>query len=203
MPNIKIKSFNYFKNPTFSTVASAISAAVVCPVDVINLSINPTNPNQSEAVKSEIQNAYLKGIVVVNSAGNGGNEASQYILTDVDDEIITVAATNEKSSPISSSNYGSCVDIAAPGEEIYSTYLNGKYKEMTGTSQAAPFVSAAVAMLLCIDSTLSPNDIQSMIKSTAYIPKNWPEKHDENDNTTKIYGTGIVSFLNLIRACSH
>lgn len=199
LPNVKIKSFNFYTNPTFATVASAISAAVAYPVNVINICLNSINSNQSESINSEINNAYLKGIVVVNSAGNGGNNASSYVLTNVDDKIIVVAATNKSSSPASSSNYGSCVDIAAPGEEIYSTYLNGKYKKMTGTSQAAPFVSAAVAMLKSIDSTLSPSDIQSMIKSTAYIPANWPKKQNENDNTTKTYGIGVVNFINLIK----
>jgi len=63
------------------------------------------------------------------------------------------------------SNYGSVIDIAAPGVAIYSTYKTGAYATMTGTSQASPHVAGAAAVIKSQNSTLSPSQIKDILLS--------------------------------------
>ena len=81
--------------------------------------------------------------------------------------ILTVAATTQRDSLASFSNYGSkSVDLGAPGDDIQSTYPKSKYKSLDGTSMAAPLVAAAAAMLRAADSDLSYSDLRSALKAT-------------------------------------
>jgi subtilisin len=61
------------------------------------------------------------------------------------------------------SNYGSVIDVAAPGNRINSTYLNGTYHLMNGTSMAAPHVTGAAALYKMANPTASPSDIRTAI----------------------------------------
>ncbi len=100
-----------------------------------------------------LKQAERKGILVVAAAGNEGEdiEKQQYYPASYElNNILSVASLNQKDELSSSSNYGGKVDVAAPGENIYSTLpLNkGKYGSMTGTSQATAFVTGIAALVL-------------------------------------------------------
>ncbi len=128
-----------------SAIALGVRYAADNGASVINLSLGGEHNNYKEEA---IEYAMQKGITVVASAGNDGVN----IGTDCPAHIagcITVASVNQSLNRSSFSNYGSTVDIAAPGENIYSSVLNGSYGYKDGTSMAAPYVSAAAAMLLC------------------------------------------------------
>ena len=81
--------------------------------------------------------------------------------------IISVAGTTQNDTLSSKSNYGNIVDIAAPGERIYSTGLNGMYAYYSGTSMAAPQVSGVAALIMAIRPSLSPAEIKALILDTA------------------------------------
>ncbi len=84
------------------------------------------------------------------------------------DNVISVASTNANDEIAAFSNIGKIsVDVAAPGEGIYSTLPNNRYGYLNGTSMAAPFVTGAAALLLAYDPTLTPADIKQIIKHTA------------------------------------
>ena len=100
-----------------------------------------------------LKRAESKGILIVAAAGNEGEdiEKQHYYPASYDlNNIISVASLNQRDELSSSSNYGNKVDVAAPGENIYSTLpLNkGKYGSMTGTSQATAFVTGIAALVL-------------------------------------------------------
>jgi subtilisin family serine protease len=82
--------------------------------------------------------------------------------------IISVAATDIRNNLLPSSNWGKKkVDIAAPGENIYSTLPGGRYGYMTGTSQATAFVTGVAALLLSQDPSLTPSEIKEIILDSA------------------------------------
>jgi subtilisin family serine protease len=141
---------------------------------VINMSLGYYN--EDPAVGQAIKKAGDTGIVVVASAGNEGknNDAKPHYPSGYNnfDNLISVAAIDSNGQLASYSNYGqTTVDLAAPGTSIYSTTKNGSYGLMNGTSMAAPFVSAAVAILVANNnvtgnSILSPATIKEQILST-------------------------------------
>lgn len=80
---------------------------------------------------------------------DGSRDQATYPAAYDTDIIIAVAAIDNEGCLTEVSNFGSSsVDIGAPGESIWSTYLNGELSRMGGTSQATPYVSAAAAILL-------------------------------------------------------
>jgi subtilisin family serine protease len=110
-------------------------------------------PGCSSAIGAAVAYAKTEGRIVVAAAGND-NVPTEFSPASFDDEVIAVAATNNVDAKASYSNYGTYVDIAAPGGEgdftsatrILSSYKGNSYAIAAGTSMAAPFVSAAVAL---------------------------------------------------------
>ncbi len=127
--------------------------------------------------------------LIVQAAGNDAVQASRngwccalssdldisyattrFTAQDLIDRTIIVAAvensrTNRGYSFADFSNYGSKVDIAAPGVYIYSTYTGGQYGYMSGTSMAAPHVTAVAGLVWSINNTLSMKEIKDIICS--------------------------------------
>lgn len=141
-------------------------------VRVINYSVgwydNSAGSAGSAAERDAIQKAGAAGILFVASAGNDGlgtdvhphHYPSGYLL----DNIISVASSDNMDFLSTSSNYGhTSVDLAAPGEDIYSTVPGGGHEEKSGTSMAAPHVAGAAALLCTIAPTASYQEIRQAI----------------------------------------
>jgi len=136
---IPIKVLNAWGSGSTAACAFGINHAVAKNAKAINYSITySTNPLITEA----IQNAWNNGISFVQAAGN---DAVRCFETP-DNMRITVSATNDNDNLAYFSTYGKFIDISAPGEDIYSCVLNG-YDIASGTSMAAPHVTAGVALL--------------------------------------------------------
>lgn len=111
-----------------------------CKVHGINLSLGaPTHLPLTEAA---IRHSHRMGVFVVVAAGNFGDNATSWPA--LMDEAISVGATNKRREA-SRFSEPSSVDVAAPGEEILSCYLNGQYAVLSGTSMAAPWFSGMLA----------------------------------------------------------
>lgn len=150
----------------------AIEYANKMGAQVINYSGGGSIPYGKELLA--IQESAKKEILFVAAAGN--NNAN----TDVEkfypasysiDNIISVAATNNQGELMNFSNYGKAVDIAAPGEFIYSTLPKQKHGFLSGTSQATGYVSGVIASLIA-NKTITAKNIRSELaklgqKSTA------------------------------------
>jgi subtilisin len=108
--------------------------------DVVNISMGLGEI--SEVLESEIRGVANKGIFVAIAAGNENRSANDFSpARTAGQNIYTVSAVDSLNRFASFSNYGSVVDYAAPGVRILSTYKDGKYAIMSGTSMATPHVA--------------------------------------------------------------
>ncbi|CAI5471174.1 unnamed protein product, partial [Closterium sp. Yama58-4] len=109
------------------------------------------------------------GITVVAAAGNFFSLACNYSPADSDD-VIAVASSTSSDTMSWFSNYGSCTDIFAPGEEIVSagSASDTAMATMSGTSMACPHVSGAAALYLSMQPAARPRDVRKALYDTAY-----------------------------------
>ena len=145
-PNCKLlvaKVFDGKNTGTVTRFAEGITWSADHGAEVINLSF--THPLSSTVEKSAMDYAREKGAVVVAAAGNEDTNDTMYPAA-YRDSVIAVTATNKQNRRASFSNYGSWVDVAAPGVEVLST-IPGGYASWSGTSMAAPHVSALASLL--------------------------------------------------------
>lgn len=150
-------------NCLLGEVTQGVFYAVSNDADVLSMSLG--GHLDAGYLHDAIAYAYNSGITVVASAGNSGDDVEEYPAAW--DEVIAVGATTNTDTRWSGSNYGSWVDIAAPGQNILSTSLNNNYASTSGTSRAAPFVAGVAGLLLSVDSRLSPDRIMNIITDTS------------------------------------
>jgi LPXTG-motif cell wall-anchored protein len=125
---------------------------------VINMSIGGANGGLSNAAVKAATDA---GIVVVAAAGNDNIDACGEFPAGAP-EAITVGAAGKTDARASFSNWGGCVDLFAPGEQIVSAYNTSDTASevLDGTSMAAPHVAGAAALKLAADPTATPPQVQ-------------------------------------------
>ncbi|MDF5356535.1 S8 family serine peptidase, partial [Vibrio parahaemolyticus] len=80
---------------------------------------------------------------------------------------VTVGSTTNTDVRSSFSNWGSCVDVFAPGSQIKSAWYDGGYKTISGTSMATPHVAGVAALYLQENRSLSPSQVEALIVSRA------------------------------------
>jgi len=170
-PGVKIMAVRVFDaegNSRDSWIASGITWAADHGARVINLSIGYKDSNTNipiigpiPVVEKAISHAYEKGCIIVAAAGN---ESWYWVSYPASSEFaIAVSATDQSDSIASFSNYGSKVEVAAPGVYIYSTLPGNRYAYYDGTSMAAPHVCGAVALLLSKYPTLTNSEVRNAL----------------------------------------
>ncbi len=114
-----------------------------------------------------INQALANDIMVIASMGNSGYNAPQYPAAY--SGVMAVGATRADGSKVHFSTSGNFISVSAPGYNIYSTFNedNSSYADMSGTSMAAPFVTGTVAYLLTFNKDLKPDQLRTIIESTA------------------------------------
>jgi subtilisin family serine protease len=130
-------------------VDRAIRYAVANGADIINLSL--TSSVTTSGIQGAADAAENAGVLIVGASGNEGNNADKSRMFPAaldNDNLITVASASDSDQLSSFSNYGrQAVDLAAYGEGVPSTYPGNRYAAISGTSQAAPMISAEAALL--------------------------------------------------------
>jgi subtilisin family serine protease len=138
---------------------------------IVNMSLGGGSSN---ALDDAVRRSASSGLLYVVAAGNDGasacNSSPARAGAGTNNGIVTVAATDVSNNEPSWSNYGSCVDVWAPGVSILSTYANGGTATMSGTSMASPHGAGAAALYLSRNTAASPASVEAVLKTNALSP---------------------------------
>ncbi|MBB1416297.1 S8 family serine peptidase [Pseudoalteromonas sp. SG44-1] len=176
------------------------------PADVINMSLGGSG-SCSSTTQNAINQARNNGTVIVIAAGNDNDNANNYNPGNCNG-VVNVASVGRNGGRAYYSNYGTSIDVAAPGgaqsfandsEGVLSTHNSGSsspssdsYHYSQGTSMAAPHVAGVAALIKQAKPTATPDEIESILKSST---RSFPA-------TCNNCGTGIVDAAAAVAAAS-
>ncbi|MEZ0396579.1 MAG: S8 family serine peptidase, partial [Anaerolineales bacterium] len=158
-----VKVLNSGGSGTFANLAAGIVWATDNGAHVINLSVGSVNP--SSLVENAIAYAHAADVVIVAAAGNTWGGGVLYPARY--DHVIAVSATGPGNALAPFSAIGPQIDLAAPGDDIFSTSPGGVYLYRDGTSQAAAYVAGLAAILRGMPGCGSADNIEWLMESTA------------------------------------
>ena len=177
-----------------SDVIDGINWAVNNGMQVVNMSLGTASDIQ--ALNDAVDTAYNVGLVLVAAAGNSGDgdgTTNEVIYPAKYSSVIAVAATASDDSTPYWSSEGEEVELAAPGVSIRSTWNNGLYNTISGTSMASPHAAGTVALVLTTavgsydldgDGIWDPVEVRANLQATA--------DDVNNDGKDNFYGYGLV-----------
>ena len=161
-------------------IAAGVDFAVAQGAAIINMSLGA--PDRDEALVRALSRALEANRTVVAAAGNDGEEVRRYPAAygrtetftswlgfnprTYDLDVIAVGYVDDVGTRGERSNFGSWVDVVAPGQSVLSTTVDGRYERRTGTSMAAPFVAGVVALMRAEDGQLTPGEARHRLVST-------------------------------------
>ena len=158
-----VKVMNDSGEGTDSTVASGVRWAVDNGANIVTMSLGVDG--LSTTLGNAINYASSHGVVMVAATGNSGSSVVSYPAAYP--KVIAVGAVDNSEHPALFSNYGTGLDVMAPGASIYSTMYGGSYQYLSGTSTAAPFVAGIAALMLTVNPALTPKEVGQTINETA------------------------------------
>ena len=196
---LSVKVLNDGGSGAYSWIASGITYAVEHGAKVINMSLG--GPSPSKTLEGAVNYAWGKNVVVIAAAGNSGNTSKTYPAAFAN--AIAVAATDNQDNKAYFSEYGSWVDVAAPGVSIYSTWNDSTseydpqptcidssttecYKYASGTSMSTPMTSGVVALIWSTNKYTTAFNVRNRLERTA----------------DKIYGTGTYWMSGRVNAAN-
>ena len=172
-----------------SDVASAIIYATDNGAKIINLSLGGNT--QSQTLLDAINYANNAGLVVVAASGNDGAPNVSYPAAYPG--VVAVGATDQNDQKASFSNWGSGLDVMAPGTGIISTYIGGGYASSNGTSASAPIVAGGLSLMMS-SGNISKTEAINKLKTTS--DKVGPQAYDAG-GYNDYYGYGRLNVLSL------
>jgi len=161
-----LRAFDDSGNTDLFSLAKAIDFAIANHAHVINMSFGLDA--DSDTVHNEILAAQAAGILIIASAGNANSSAPQYPAAY--SGVLSVAATDNADLKATFSNYGTNVDVSAPGVNVISSFPGGYYAAISGTSFAAPIVAAEAALVLQLQKNPATVIPQSTVDINASNP---------------------------------
>ncbi len=186
LSNVMIKPYKVLNSGGYgaeSLIAIAIDMAVADGADIINMSLKSDGVFQT--MIDSVNNAVENDVNVVVAAGNDKRDLSKnYVTPACVPSAITVSATDEQDRLAEYSNYNGTIDIAAPGNNVKSSYLNNGYVKLSGTSMAAPQVAAGLAIIYTVFPEKTAAEAEEMLKEFAVFVA---EPEGENK-----FGEGIL-----------
>lgn len=221
---LPLKVLNYKGEGKVSYILSALEYMInlkknnTLNIKVANMSLGVTSTSVTTDLKTKIDAAYDRGIVSVVSAGNGDDHGNPIDAGNVEPANVTKAFTISALKKVvksatyymqydgSYSNYGDVVDFCAPGTNITSAYIGSATAtaELSGTSMAAPHVSACVALFYVnpANASVSIAELETKLienadKSRFYSMGAPYDVANTPGSRNKYYGYGCVNIENL------
>lgn len=130
---------------------------------VINLSLG--NYVESRYLRDAVRYAFERDVVLVAASGNDALPDSGFPASYP--EVLAVSALRPDRQLASYSNYGSSIDLTAPGDDIASTFPNNQYAALSGTSMASPHVAGVAALVRSVNPTLSNREVMALLIRTS------------------------------------
>ncbi len=140
-----------------------VEYAITAGADVISLSWGGGSYSTTYQLLFDL--AYSNDIVCVAAAGNSNTSAWMYPASY--NHVISVGATNSADAKSNFSNYGSKIDVMAPGSMIYSSEPLDSYGYKSGTSMACPLVSGLCGLMLSYSKGIKPDQVEACLKSSS------------------------------------
>ncbi|MDZ4081571.1 MAG: S8 family peptidase [Bdellovibrionales bacterium] len=197
-PKVSLMTLKYYdpKSPGANNLKNTIQSiryAIKMGAKVINYSGGGTEYSAEEF--AAVKEAEKKGILFIAAAGNERSNTDDpekhYYPADYDlTNIISVTAVNEKETKVlASSNYGvRTVDLAAPGDQIYSALPGNSFGRMTGTSQATAFTTGVAVLIMAHRPEFAASDVKKYILRTG------------DEYQTLLSKTGTAKLLNAYKS---
>lgn len=160
--------------------------------DILNMSYGGYEP-ESAVEKHLFQELKDSGIALIAAAGNENVDTKDSTPAN-NENVLAVSAYDENGNKCWFSNYGTTVDMAAPGENVktYKVANSDSYEYVNGTSFSSPFVAAAAAYVIMQDTSRTPDDIYEILKNSAI---------KRNKTSDRMWaGAGLLNFSNLIES---
>src|ERR1700719_2942092 len=158
---LPLKAFSSNGTGYLSNIVAALYYAVQHHANVVNMSFDLTS--NSPSLTQAVSYANKAGVVLVAAAGNESTSAPVYPAA-LNNYVVGIASTTNWDSRSSFSNFGATdVWIAAPGENIISTFPGGTYGSASGTSFSSPIVAGTVSLMLSAKSSLNQNQASNSL----------------------------------------
>lgn len=148
---------------TYSDMIAGLNWAVENDMDIASMSLGGTS--SSSTLATAIKNAYDSGMLLVAAAGNAGTSSILYPAAY--EQVIAVGATDNFDKRASWSNYGSKIELMAPGVSIKSTVGSSSYDTYSGTSMAAPHVAGVAALVYATGIATTNAEVRTVLQKTA------------------------------------
>lgn len=158
-PVIPVKVLGADNNGSYFAIANGITWAADQGARIINLSLGGSTPSQ--VLQDAVNYAWNKNAVLIASAGNDGVNTPRYPAAC--NNVVAVSATNSTDERPSWSNYGTYVDISAPGQGVLSLYGTDTYAFWNGTSFSCPIASGTIALMASANPLLSNGNLVNLL----------------------------------------
>ncbi|MFC1974460.1 S8 family serine peptidase, partial [Chloroflexota bacterium] len=156
------KVLNQYNSGSVTDVVNAITYAADNGANIASMSLG--SYADASTLRDAVDYAYGQGVIMFAAAGNHNKNDRWYPAGY--DNVTAVAATESNDAKTSISNFGSWIDVAAPGEMIYSTDWDDSYSYKSGTSMACPHVAGLAGLILSRNPGFNSQEVRTIIRSS-------------------------------------
>ena len=195
--SISVKALAKNGSGSYTGLCDALDYAIKTKPDVVSMSLGGPTPNKQ--MHDRIKKLYEMNIPVVCAAGNSGLGGVGFPAAY--SETIAIAAYDKNGKIARFSSVGEKVEWAAPGVNIYSTYLNNGYASLSGTSMACPFITGVICLMLAKhrkqEKATGMNDCKTVAQIREHLLKYTHDKGAVGKDWS--WGYGVVDIEKLMK----